>query len=137
MSREISGVNLYLKSFPGITVDHMKHYIEPAISTNPDGSIIYCGNGTNNPRSEDPVDIANKIIYLALTAKRRVNDVAMSSLVIRGDSEELEAKRHGVNTILKGALRDLPSYFINHNNIEEKHLDKWRLHFNFSGGTVT
>ena len=131
MNREVSGVNLYLKSFPGATVDHMKHYIEPTISTNPDGIILHCG--TNNLRNEEPVDIANKIIDLAMTSKRRVRDVAISSLVIRNDSEELEAKRQEVNTILERALRDLPLHFINHDNIEEKHLDKWGLHLNFSG----
>ena len=131
MNREISGVNLYLKSFPGATVDHMRHYIEPTISTNPDGIILHCG--TNNLRNEEPVDIANKIIDLAMTSKRRVRDVAISSLVIRSDSEELDAKRQKVNAILERALRDLPLHFINHDNIEEKHLDKWGLHLNFSG----
>ena len=68
-----------------------------------------------------------------MTAKRRVSDVAISILITRRDSEELEAKRQEVNTILERALRDLPIYFINHDNIEEKHLDKWGLHLNFSG----
>ena len=130
MNREINDANLYLKSLPGATVNHMKHYIEPTISTNPDGIILHCG--TNSLRSKDPVDIANKIINLAMTAKRRVSDVAVSSLITRRDSEELEAKRQEVNTILERALRDSPIYFINHDNIEEKHLDKWGLHFNFS-----
>ena len=129
MNREISSVNLYLKSFPRATVNHMKHYIEPTISTNPDGIILHCE--TNSLRSEEPVDIANKIIDLAMTAKRKVGDVALSSLVIRSDSEELEAKRQEVNTILERALRDLPLHFINHENIVGKHLDKWGLHLNF------
>ena len=46
MNREINGANLYLKSFPGATVDHMKHYIELTISTNPDGIILHCGTNS-------------------------------------------------------------------------------------------
>eukprot|EP00112_Aurelia_sp_Birch-Aquarium-sp1_P018843 Seg4563.1 transcript_id=Seg4563.1/GoldUCD/mRNA.D3Y31 product="AP-1 complex subunit mu-1" protein_id=Seg4563.1/GoldUCD/D3Y31 len=84
MSREVSGVNLYLKSFPGAIVDHMKHYMEPTISTNPDGIILHCG--TNNLRNEEPADTANKIIDLAMTAKRRLHTiVGVSGNVLKSE----------------------------------------------------
>ena len=50
----------HLKTFSGARVEEMKHYMETAIASEPEGIIIH--SGTNNLRNEDPNSVANKII---------------------------------------------------------------------------
>ena len=105
----------FVKTFGGATVDHMHSYMEPSLNMNPDGLIILCG--TNNLRRERPDVTANKIINLAVTAKRRVKYVAVSSIILRKDSEELDGKREEVNILVERELRKLGIGFIKQDNI--------------------
>eukprot|EP00794_Sanderia_malayensis_P003824 gene3824-4356_t len=88
---EARDYHVLVKSFPGATVEKMKYYLEPEIMSNPEGVIIHCG--TNNLRNESPESVANKIVELAMEAKKRTQHVAVSSLVMRTDSNELDLKR--------------------------------------------
>eukprot|EP00794_Sanderia_malayensis_P003941 gene3941-4486_t len=88
---EARDYHVLVKSFPGATVEKMKYYLEPEIMSNPEGVIIHCG--TNNLRNESPESVANKIVELAIEAKKRTQHVAVSSLVMRTDSNELDLKR--------------------------------------------
>ena len=112
----------------------MISYMEPSLSLNPDGLIILCG--TNNLRRERPDETANKIINLAVIAKRRVKYVAVSSIILRRDSQELDGKREEVNILLERELRKLGIDFIKHNNIRERDLDRYGLHLNTNGSKV-
>ena len=66
----------------------------------------------------------------------RVGSIAVSELVVRTDSIDLERKRMKVNQILERKLEDLNMDFIKHDNIERHHLDKWGLHLNFRGTNI-
>ena len=123
-----------IKTFPGATIDQMRSYIKPAIDDKPDGIIILCG--TNNLRSESPEETANKLIELAIETKKQVRDVAVSSIIRRTDSHELEMKRRKVNDLVKVGLSRSDISFMEHDNIESKHLDKWGLHLNYQGNNV-
>ena len=112
----------------------MQSYLEPTISMSPDGVIILCG--TNNLKKEPPDITANKLIDLAISTKRKVRQVAVSSIIHRGDSKELEMKRRQVNRLVEIGLSGTGIEFITHDNIDETHLDEWGLHLNFSGGNV-
>ncbi len=77
----------------------MKCYFKPEIMSNSEGVIIHCG--TNNSQDKSPKSVANKIVQLAMEAKKRTQHVAVSSLVVRTDSKELDLKRARVNTLLQ------------------------------------
>ena len=100
----------------------------------PDGIIILCG--TNNLRREKPQETANKIINLAVETKRRVKNVAISAIIRRSDSEELEWKRKQVNQLVEHGLKTSEISFIKHDNIQNGHLGNWGLHLNANGSNV-
>ena len=133
-NREIRQFSSYVKTFPGATVEHMKSYLEPTISMQPDGIIILCG--TNNLRKEAPHETANKIIKLAVETKRRVKNAAVSAIIRRADSEELEWKRKQVNKLVEQGLKTSEISFIKHDNIQNGHLDNWGLHLNTNGSNI-
>ena len=134
VNREASHIKTFIKTFPGATIEHMQSYLEPTISMSPDGVIILCG--TNNLKKEPPDITANKLIDLAISTKRKVRQVAVSSIILRGDSKELEMKRRQVNRLVEIGLSGTGIEFITHDNIDETHLDEWGLHLNFRGGNV-
>ena len=80
--------------------------------------------------------LSNKLIDLAISTKRKVRQVAVSSIIHRGDSKELEMKRRQVNRLVEIGLSGTGIEFITHDNIDETHLDEWGLHLNFRGGNV-
>ena len=53
-------------------------------------------------RNESPESVANMIVNSAMEIKKRTQYVAVSSLVFRTDSKELDAKRAKVNTLFTG-----------------------------------
>ena len=67
INRESGMYYTHLKTFSGARVEEMKHYVETAIASEPEGIIIH--SRTNNLRNEDPNKVANKIIQTALNAK--------------------------------------------------------------------
>ena len=134
INAEASHAKTSIKTFPGATIDQMKSYNKPAIDDKPDGIIILCG--TNNLRSESPEETANKLIDLATETKKKLRDVAVSSIIKRTDSHELEMKRRKVNDLVKVGLSRSNISFIEHDNIESRHLDKWGFHLNFQGNNV-
>ena len=131
INRAAPQVKSYVKSFGGSTVEHMYSYMQPTISFNPDGIVFMCG--TNNLRNESPEETANKIINLALTAKKSIKNVAVSSILMRRDSVMLDQKRVLVNIQLQRELPDFGINYINQDNIQGHHLDNWGLHLNSYG----
>ena len=134
VNREAPHARTYIKTFPGATLDHMQSYIEPTLQSKPDGIIILCG--TNNLKSDSPETIANKLVDLAKGAKTKVRNVAVSSIITRSDSVDLERKRIETNRLVLRKLEDTEIKFLDHENIEEDHLDKWGLQLNYSGNNI-
>eukprot|EP00112_Aurelia_sp_Birch-Aquarium-sp1_P000140 Seg1010.15 transcript_id=Seg1010.15/GoldUCD/mRNA.D3Y31 product="hypothetical protein" protein_id=Seg1010.15/GoldUCD/D3Y31 len=93
----------------------MTSYIRPTIEEDPDGVIIVCG--TSNLRSVTPEEVASKMISLAFEVKKEINDVAISSIIRRTDSDDLERKRMHVNKMVRAGLLATGMKFIGHDNI--------------------
>ena len=130
INREAPQVKTSIKTFPGATIEQVKSYIRPTIEEDPDGVIIVCG--TNNLRSATPEEVANKMISLAFEVKKEINDVAISSIIRRTDSDDLERKRIHVNQLVRAGLLGTGMKFIENDNILDNHLDKWGLTPQFS-----
>ena len=92
--------------------------------------------GTNNLRDEEPDRIANKLVELALTVNERVDKVAVSSIVHRADSHNLEVKRKEVNRLVRESLENHEIDFITHYNIKAQHLNNWGFHLNYNGNNL-
>ena len=90
-AREVPKYRINVKTFRGARVEHMYSYMEPTIEMGVDGVIILCG--TNNLRDESSEVVAKKIVKLARHASNTVEQVAVSSIVRRTDSIELDQKR--------------------------------------------
>ena len=73
---------------------------------------------------------------MAVTAKRRAKNVAVSSIILRRDSPELDGKREEVNNLLEREFRKLGIDFIKHDNIQERDLGRNGLHLNIEGSKV-
>ncbi len=124
----------HIKTFPGATSEDMKSYIEPTLNSKPDEVILHCG--TNDLRHEEPQEIAQRIAEIAQKISARGQKATVSGLIRRTDSPELESKRREVNVLLLETLRGSQIGFINHDNLNIAHLNKWGLHLNQYGTKV-
>ena len=125
---------LYVKCFPGATLDDMMDYARPTVRKNPDLIVLHAG--TNELKTNKTAhNIASDIIKLGLELKSEENDVMISSIVCRNDA--LNDKGKNVNNILKSECECYNMLFIEHSNIFQKqHLNGSGLHLNYKG-TVT
>ena len=120
-----------MKSFPGATVEDMKHYVCQLLKNKPEILILHVG--TNNIRDDDPQTLADKICSLKdfieeLSPETRV---IVSSLTVRTDFQGAIQKVEEVNHILSRSLRNM----INNRNIARFYLNSSKLHLNKSGDT--
>ena len=128
---------IYVKSYPGSTVNDMSHYIQPTANRNPDLFLIHIG--TNNLRdSESAEKTANEILELAASVKTSQNEVVISSIITRGD--DLNEKAQEVNTLLYSQCQDYNITYLDNSNIEKYNLTyRGRfpgLHLNKSGSDI-
>jgi len=114
-----------VKSFSGATVDCMKDYVKPTISTQPGLVVLHCG--TKNLRK--PVKaktIASNILDLAIVVSEKSSFI-ISGIIPRGDN--LYAKAIQVNQLLNGMCAERNIRFIDHSNIDPKaHLNRSKFH---------
>ncbi len=137
ISQHVKYMSIFVKTFPGATTDDMESYIVPTLKREPDALIIHCG--TNDLRKDDPETIAKKITEIAVKSKRIVQNVAVSSILARGDSDLMEGKRLQVNSLLAKSLAENKIHFIRHENVDQD----WRyllyedgIHLNNDGTNV-
>ena len=134
LNEETEGWNIRVKTFGGAKVEDMDYYLEPTLQYKPKAIILHCG--TNNLRRDSPEVVANKVISLAVKVKRRVANVAVSGIIMRTDSNELEQKRREANELIKRGLHQHHVDFIDHENINSYHLDNSGLHLNQFGTNI-
>ena len=133
-NKHVRGNFTIIKSFKGATVNDMESYIIPTLNRKPDGLIIHCG--TNDLIDSEPTEIARKITKLAVNASKTVKNVAVSSILARGDSELIEVKRRKVNIALEKELENSCIELIKHEYIErewENMLYNDGIHLNVNG----
>ena len=91
MRKSLPNERLFVKSFPGATLDDMMDYIKPSLKYNPDHIIIH--TGTIDLKSDkDAMEISNEIIKLANNVKTDENIVTISGIISRNDELNDKAK---------------------------------------------
>ena len=116
---------VYIRSFPGATVECMRDYVQPSLKFNPDAILLHCG--TNDLRTDKCAEeIANNIINLAKKMKSNENEIIISSIFIRKD--ELNAKGIEVNDFLKIKCIESSFLFCDNSNISSDYLNASGLH---------
>ena len=134
LNEETEGWNIRVKTFGGAKVEDMDYYLEPTLQYKPKAIILHCG--TDNLRRDSLEVVANKVISLAVKVKRRVANVAVSGIIMRTDSNELEQKRREANELIKRGLHQHHVDFIDHENINSYHLDNSGLHLKQFGTNI-
>ena len=87
-----------IRSFPGSRVEDMADYVKPTLKWKPHNIILH--TGTNNLRTDEPLDVAEKIVKICEQIEQRSPKtiVAISELTARHDSIELDQKRKEFNS---------------------------------------
>ena len=122
---------IFIKSFPGATMECMSDYVKPSLKYKPDLMIIH--TKTNDLRSDKtPSDITEEIMNLVERIKTDENDIIVSGVVARTDN--LNDKGLQVNALLKLKCVKYNVQFIDHSNISSRyHLNASGLHLNPKG----
>ena len=125
---------VYVKAFPGATVDDMNDYVKPIVRKQPDNIIVHVG--TNNLRDDEPNAVADKIVGLCeyIESNHPSCKIAISELTVRRD--DLEHARRQVNKALSSFCRSRDWAFIRHNDITDQQLNEKGLHLNHAGVSV-
>ena len=124
---------VYMKSFPGATVECMRDYVQPSLNFNPDAILLQCG--TNDLRTDKCAEeIANNIINLTKKMKSNEHEIIINSIVIRKD--ELNAKGIEVNDFLKIKCIESSFLFCDNFNISSDYLNASGLHLKPIGTTA-
>ena len=118
--------NVYVKPFPGSSIQDMEHYIKPSLNYKPEKLIIH--TGTNNLRSNESSNEIAENIKLALEAKKSAKHVAISCIVARDD--DLNTKGKEVNSIPQIKLNEGDIFFIDTSNVNKQELNASGLHLN-------
>ena len=126
--------NVYVKCFPGASIEDMHSYAKPTMRHDPNLIIIHCG--TNDLRKEKTAAvIADDIVTLARSLKTDSTEVIVSGIVPRRD--KLDEKRKEVNSYLNRKLNEINLGFIDNGNINAmNNLNKSGLHMNYAGTKI-
>jgi hypothetical protein len=121
---------IYIKSFPGATIQCMRDYVKPTLRHNPDLIIVHAG--TNDLKSEQTSEeIALNLLNLVKEIKTTTNEVMISSVTTRKDKQNAKGKK--VNVHLKSLCSKNSIGYIDNNLITEKHLNGSGIHLNYNG----
>ena len=130
--------NVSIKSLSGATVDDMSDFLRPTIRKKTNKLIIHAG--TNDVRHSSPKLIAEKVTKNFTTENFRKEssqtEIIISSLVTRGDSQELAIKVRETNNILKSKCTSKNWLFLDNRNIDRSFLNYRGLHLNHNGSKL-
>ena len=123
-----------VKSFPGATIEDMQDFVKPLLRKKPDNGVLHIG--TNDLNTREPRLTAGGIVNLALQIEGDApeTNLAISGLIARADDKD--GKVSSVNKILKKFCRQSHWNFIEHNNINQTHLNRGGLHLSKSGSAL-
>ena len=91
--------------------------------------------GTNDLRDKESNEIVNGVLEINKIIKKESpkSTVAVSGLIHRADKPEFAKKVEEVNNLLVKACQQHDLDYIDHKNIQHKHLNSYGLHLNRSG----
>ena len=131
--------NVTTKSFPGATIEDLKHYSKPTLKFKPDKIIIHAG--TNNLKKATPKQIKTKLAKAIQGIKQEHPsvEIAVSSVFRRNDAKSSDEKKVmdgkilEVNKLLRNLCDEHNFDFINNDNINDNCLNTGGLHLNPKG----
>ena len=124
---------VFVKHFPGTTVDDMKNYIIPSKKYENDLVILHMG--TNDLKDKEAKEIATEIVEMAIDMKTEKSEVMVSGIVPRMDN--LNEKAMEVNKFLQNSCCTYNFNFIDNGNVnKDTHLNLSGLHLNHKGTYV-
>ena len=128
--------NIHVETYRGSTTEAMTHHIKPCLAKQPDQIVLHVG--TNDIRDKQPKEIVDGIMKIQDIIKKESPEtvVAVSELIHRNDKVEYSQKVKKVNTLLAKACRQYSCDYIEHTNIQDKHLNPYGLHLNKFGTSV-
>ena len=123
-----------VKSFPGASIEDMEDFVKPLLRKKPDNVVLHIG--TNDLNTQEPRLTAEGIVNLAFQIEGDApeTNLAISGLIARADDKD--GKVLSVNKILKKFCRQNHWNFIEHNNINQTHLNRGGLHLSKSGSAL-
>ena len=124
--------SVYVKPNSGATVEDMHDFVRPALRRDPSLIILHCGTNSLQENGVSSMQIARDIVELAELTKTDTNDVAISSLILRGDT--LNERAREVNHHLRELCVQRNLWLIDNSNINLGDL-RDGVHLN-PGGTV-
>ena len=121
-------------SFPGATTEDMEDFVKPLLRKKPDNVVLHIG--TNDLNTQEPRLTAEGIVNLALQIEGDApeTNLAISELIARADDKD--GKVSSVNKILKKFCRQNHWNFIEHNNINQTHLNRGGLLLSKTGSAL-
>ncbi len=128
--------NIHVETYRGSTTEAMAHHIRPCLVKQPDQIVLHVG--TNDVRDKQPEEIVDGIMKIQKIIKKESpkTTVIVSELLHRNDKIEYTQKVKKVNIMLAKACKQHNCDYIEHKNIEDKHLNPYGLHLNRFGTSV-
>ena len=128
--------NIHVETYRGSTTVAIAHHIRPCLVKQPDQIVLHVG--TNDIRDKQPEEIVDGIMKIQKIIKKECpkTTVIVSELLHRNDKIEYTQKVKKVNIMLAKACKQHNCDYIEHKNIENKHLNPYGLHLNRFGTSV-
>ena len=112
----------------------MEDFVKPLLRKKPDNVVLHIG--TNDLNTQEPRLRVEGIVNLALQIEGDApeTNLAISGLIARADNKD--GKVSSVNKILEKFCRQNHWNFIEHNNINQTHLNRGGLNLSKSGSAL-
>ena len=116
---------IHIEIYKGSTTEAMAHHIRPCFVKQPDQIVLHVG--TNDIRDKQPDEIVDGIMEIEKIIKKETpkTSVVVSELLHRNDQIEYSQKVKKVNINIAKACKQYNWEYIQHKNIEDKHLNKF------------
>ena len=112
----------------------MGDFVKPLLRKKPDNVVLHIG--TNDLNTQEPRLTAEGIVNLALQIEGDEPETNLAILGLIARADDKDGKVLSVNKILKKFCRQNHWNFIEHNNINQIHLNRGGLHLSKSGSAL-
>ena len=124
-----------VRSFSSATTECMWDYCKPTLRKDDPSNIILHTGTCDFKLEKEPEEIAEDIVKLAKSMKKKDNKITISKIIPRGD--EFNDKVNDVNKKLEQLCIESNIDIISHNNINNKrHLRRGKVHLNNTGTSI-